>query len=76
MHYFSLFLKYLQNPELVFRVFGGQLQISGENRENFEGFWWKFNRKFEFLTSFEKSVAKNGPFGNGVVFLQFYEKQS
>ena len=38
--------------------------------ENFEIFWWQFNRKIEFLASFGKVVAKNRAFGNNTIFLQ------
>ena len=40
---------------------------------NFENFWWKFYRKFDFLIfyfNFGKFVTKNRTFGNNTIFLQ------
>ena len=33
-------------------------------------FWWKFNRKFEFLAIFGMFVTENRAFGNNIIFLQ------
>ena len=45
----------------------------GKFWENFENFWWKFNRKIEILSILEKIVAKNRSFGNNIIFYnQFF----
>ena len=49
-----------------FRAFGQKHTLLG----NFENFWWKFNRKFGFLTIFGKFVTENRAFGNNISFLQ------
>ena len=48
MNVLACFSKKLTNHALIFRVFGRKTQIVGKFWENFEIFWWKFNRKIEF----------------------------
>ena len=45
MHYFSIFSKNLTKHALIFRSFGRKIQIIGKFWENYENFWWKFNKK-------------------------------
>ena len=59
----------LKSLALIFRAFGRKIQIVGKIWENFENFWYLFNRKIEFLSSFWK-VAKNRAFENNIIFLQ------
>ena len=54
----------------MFRAFGRKTQIVGKIWDNFENFWWKFNRKIEFLINFGKFVTLNRGFGNNTIFLQ------
>ena len=55
---------------LTFRAFGQKTQIVWKFWENFENFWYKFNRNIEFLATLGKVVAKNRAFGNNIIFLQ------
>ena len=57
----AYFQKNLTNPVLLFRAFGRKILIVGKFWENFENFWWKFNRKIEFLASCGKVVVKIEP---------------
>ena len=66
----AYFSKNLTNYALIFRAFGRKTQIVGKCWENFEIFWWKFNRKIAFLIIFGKFVTKNRAFGNNTIFLQ------
>ena len=68
MNYYSIFFKNFKNLELNFQAFGRNIQIVGENLENVESLWGKFNRKIEFLTNFRNVVTKNRDFGNGNIF--------
>ena len=57
MHYFNHFSKIFQNFALNFCAFGRKhkcLRIFDESLK----FWWKVNRKIEFLPIFEKSCSK------------------
>ena len=40
-----------------------------ENLLKIENFWWKFNRKIEFLTFFGKFLTKNRASENNRIFL-------
>ena len=72
IHYLSIFFKKLTNLCVHFAPFGRKIQIVGTLWAIFESFWSKFNRKIEFLASFEKVVAKNRAFGNNTIFLQHF----
>ena len=67
MHYFNQFFKKFKIPCVnLSRVWTKNTNCW----ENFENFWWTFNRKIDFLTNFGKDVAKNISLGNDVIFLQ------
>ena len=70
VYHCSIFFKKLTNHMFIFRAFGRKTWIAGKIWENFENFWWKFNRKIEFLTNFGKSVTKNRAGGNIIIFPQ------
>ena len=44
IHYCWEIFKKFKTPALTFRRFGRKIQILGKFWENFEIFWWKFNR--------------------------------
>ena len=53
----ACFSKNLTSHALLLSAFGRKLQIVGKFSETFGNFWWKFNRKFEFLSIFGKSCC-------------------
>ena len=71
---FSIFFRKFNKPCINFRAFGRKAQIVGKFWENFNNFWWKFNRKIEFLIIFWKFLTKIIAFGNNTIFpRQFFQ---
>ena len=62
------FSENITNNELSFRASGRKTQIVGKFWENFESFYWKFNRKIEFLIIFGNFVTQNRAFANTNIF--------
>ena len=70
MHYFGLFFKIFNKPCVTFSRVWTKTSNCWEILRKVCNFWWKFNRKIEFLSIFGKVVAKNRSFGNNIIFLQ------
>ena len=61
--------KNVKSSALGFRSFGRKIQILVGNWDNFESFWWKFNRKIEFLKIYR---TDNRAFGNNITFTTIF----
>ena len=71
MHYFSVFSTKFNKACVNFSI----VRTKNTLLENFENYWWKFNRKSEFILLFLENVTNkfsknNRTFGNYSVFLQ------
>ena len=67
---FTYFTKILQNRSLDFRALDEKHNWLGKFCKSLVKFWWKFNRKIEFLSILGNLVATNRAFGNTIIFLQ------